>query len=84
VEVERRVELNETVVQRLTAEAMPQLMDGFAGTALKLGHDLWVWAAVYPVCYDLLDDAYVALGREPLRPLLAAARSFREHCDRSR
>ena len=69
-------------IEALTAEAMDLLRRGFPGAALKLGHDLWVWANDFPECYELLDAAYVALGREPLRRLLAEARAYRAWCDR--
>jgi hypothetical protein len=42
---------------------------------------LWVWAGEFPECYALLDAAYSALGRQPLRRLMAEARSWRQHCD---
>ena len=71
-------------VERLAAEAMKLLREGYPGGALKLGRDLWVFASKFPVCYDLLDAAYEALGREPLRKLLTEARAWREHCDSRR
>lgn len=71
-------------VERLTAEAMQLLRDGSPGAALKLGRDLWIMANEFPECYDLLDAAYPALGREPLRRLMNEARDFRAHCDKPR
>jgi hypothetical protein len=71
-------------IKAVTAEALRLLGGGFPGAALKLGHDLWVWANDFPECYTLLDAAYAALGREPLRAMLAEARAFREQCDRQR
>jgi hypothetical protein len=68
-------------VEALAAEALRLAGQGYPGAALKLGHDLWVWARDFPECYDLLDTAYAALGRHPLRPLLAEARAFRQWCD---
>jgi hypothetical protein len=79
-----RVDLDRPQVEKLIAEATAALAKGRPGAALKLGRDLWVWAAEYPECYALLDAAYSALGREPLRRLLAEARGWREHCDRQR
>jgi hypothetical protein len=73
-----------SAIKSLAAEARKQLDAGYPGAALKLGRDLWVWARKFPVCYDLLDEAYAALGREPLRRLLAEARAFRAFCDRGR
>jgi hypothetical protein len=67
-------------IEGLAEQAMRFLAEGFPGAALKLGHDLWGWADEFPECYALLDAAYVALGREPLRNLLAAAHSFRKWC----
>src|SRR5262245_37227920 len=74
-------DLNAAQVKALAGEALGLLTRGYPGAALKLGHDLWVWGEQYPACYELLDAAYAALGREPLRRLLAEARAFRQHCD---
>lgn len=71
-------------VAELTAEAMGLLRDGFPGSALKLGRDLWCRAHKFPQSYDLLDAAYAALGRGPLRAALREARAFQEHCDSRR
>lgn len=79
-----KVVLTRPQVETLTAEAMAALERGRPGAALKLGRDLWVWAREYPECYVLLDAAYSALGREPLRRLMAEARRWREHCDSQR
>jgi hypothetical protein len=76
--------LRRAEIKPLTAEAFRLLEGGRPGAALKLGHDLWVWADKFPECYTLLDAAYAALGREPLRKLAAEARAFRAHCDGSR
>jgi hypothetical protein len=73
-----------TQVEELAIEAMQALRAGRPGTALQLGRNLWVWARAFPECYSLLDAAYSALGREPLRRLMAEARSWREHCDSRR
>ncbi len=71
-------------IEPLAAEAMLLLHAGCPGAALKLGRDLWVWADKFPECYELLDAAYAALGREPLRRLMSEARDFRTHCDERR
>jgi len=76
-----RAEPQKPQVEQLTAEAMQLLRDGFPGAALKLGRDLWAWAKEFPESYDLLDAAYAALGREPLRRLLAEARLWRQDCE---
>ena len=64
----------------LVEEARRALREGFPGTALKLGKDLWSFGggrrAEY--AYELLDAAYAALGREPLRLVLAAHCANRE------
>jgi hypothetical protein len=58
----------------LVAEARRALAEGFPGTALKLGKELWAVAgkdrrARYAA--ELLDEAYLALGRHTLRRVLA-------------
>jgi hypothetical protein len=68
-------------VEELAAEAVQALRLGRPGTALQLGRNLWVWASEFQECYALLDAAYSALGREPLRRLMAEARGWREYCD---
>lgn len=64
----------------LVGEARRALREGFPGTALKLGKDLWSFAAGRRAeyAYELLDAAYAALGREPLRRVLQAHRANRE------
>jgi hypothetical protein len=76
-----RVEPRRSKIEALSAEALRLLEEGFPGAALKLGHDLWVWANDFPECYALLEAAYNALGRKPLQKLLAEARAYREWCD---
>ena len=71
-------------IEALSAEALRLVGDGFPGAALKLGHDLWVWANDFPECYALLDASYVALNRESLRKLMAEARAYRAWCDQTR
>jgi hypothetical protein len=64
----------------LVDEAMRALGEGFPGTALKLGKDLWAAGGEHQTMYsyDLLDAAYAALGRDVLRRVL---RAHREHRD---
>jgi hypothetical protein len=69
-------------IEQLAAEAMEALRSGYPGAALQLGRNLWVWASEFPECYSLLDAAYSALDRRPLRLLMAEARGWREFCDR--
>jgi hypothetical protein len=56
----------------LVEEARAALRDGFPGTALKLGKDLWATTGSLKAAYaaELLDAAYAALGRETLRRVL--------------
>ena len=61
----------------MVEEARQALRDGFPGTALKLGKDLW--ATGWDQAFDLLDAAYGALERPILREVL---RVHREHRDR--
>ena len=53
-------------------EAREALRDGFPGTALKLGKDLWALPGKHRARYsaELLEAAYAALGREELRTVL--------------
>jgi hypothetical protein len=62
----------------VVAEARQALQEGFPGTALKLGKDLWCLPGERRSTYasELLDAAYAALGRESLRRVL---RVHREH-----
>jgi hypothetical protein len=64
----------------LVDEAMQALRDGFPGTALKLGKDLWAFGGEHQTmyAYDLLDAAYAALGRDVLRRVLAVHRENRD------
>jgi hypothetical protein len=64
----------------LVAEARQALRDGFPGTALKLGKDLWATGGECPsgYAYELLDAAYAALGRGVLREVLRAHRGHRD------
>jgi hypothetical protein len=61
-------------------EARKALTDGFPGTALKLGKDLWATTGPVKTAYacELLDSAYAALGRETLRGVLQTHRANRE------
>ena len=61
-------------------EARRALLEGFPGTALKLGKDLWAVGGERHTeyAYELLDAAYAALGREVLRKVLRVHRANRE------
>jgi hypothetical protein len=58
----------------LVEEARRALADGFPGTALKLGKDLWAIPGEKRAAYaaELLDASYTALERDVLRQVLAA------------
>jgi Uncharacterised conserved protein (DUF2228) len=68
-------------VQELQKEAMQAVADGFPGTALKAGKDLWVYRDYCETAYSLLDAAYQALDRPLLSATLKIARTFRKDCD---
>jgi hypothetical protein len=61
-------------------EARQALRDGFPGTALKLGKDLWAATGETKTAhaYELLDAAYHALGREMLQRVLQTHAANRE------
>jgi hypothetical protein len=64
----------------MVEEARHALREGFPGTALKLGKDLWAVGGEQPTqyAYELLDAAYAALGREVLRKVLRVHRENRD------
>jgi hypothetical protein len=64
----------------VVAEARQALREGFPGTALKLGKDLWATTGRRKTAYayELLDGAYAALGREVLRRVLHTHRADRD------
>jgi hypothetical protein len=61
-------------------EARQALRDGFPGTALKLGKELWAIGGERHTeyAYELLDAAYEALGRDVLRGVLRVHRANRD------
>ena len=65
---------------KVVEEARQALRDGFPGTALKLGKDLWAVEGERHTeyAYELLDAAYEALGREVLREVLRVHRANRD------
>jgi hypothetical protein len=67
---------------RVVEAARRALRDGYPGTALKIGKDLWAAGGKRKEAYaaELLDAAYAALGREALRTVL---RTHLEHRDLS-
>ena len=64
----------------LVEEARQALREGYPGTALKLGKELWAVGGPNNSAYafELLDGAYAALGREVLREVLRAHREGRD------
>ncbi len=70
---------NENPIRAVEA-ARRALEDGFPGTALKVGKDLWAIGGRQRTdyAYELLDGAYAALDREFLRHVLQTHRENRE------
>ncbi|HEY7158541.1 MAG TPA: ADP-ribosylation family protein, partial [Gemmataceae bacterium] len=64
----------------LIEKARQALREGFPGTALKLGKDLWAVGGERHTeyAYELLDAAYAALGRDVLRDVLRVHRENRD------
>ena len=69
-------------VERLRAAALDALGNGYPGTALKLGKDLWDYAEFFAASCELLAAAYDALERPLLRKRLEAVIQFRKAADR--
>jgi hypothetical protein len=70
----------EEALADLVAEAEQALREGFPGTALKLGKDLWAIGGERQSkhAFELLDSAYTALGRTVIRDVLRAHRAHRK------
>jgi hypothetical protein len=66
--------------QDVVNEARRALADGFPGTALKLGKDLWATSGTIKADYacELLESAYAAMGRTILGEVLQTHRANRE------
>ena len=62
-------------------QARQAIEDGYAGSALKLGHDLWTYRDLAEPAHDLLERAYSALGRKVLRDYLKRVSSFRKRSE---
>jgi len=64
----------------IVEEARQALSEGFPGTALKLGKDLWSFGSESRTehAYELLNAAYEALGRDVLREVLQVHRANRD------
>lgn len=68
-------------VKALVSAARKAVDAGHPGTALKLGHDLWIYREHRAPSVALLDLAYERLGREVLRAQLKKASAWRAKCD---
>jgi hypothetical protein len=75
----KRLRLEKTP-EDVLKEAWRALKDGFPGTALKVGKDLWAFGGEERSehAYELLDAAYGALGRDVLREVLRVHHVNRE------
>lgn len=81
---ESRYVPDEAEVRRLHEAALKALKSGYAGSALKLGKDLWDYPGCFDVSCELLDAAYEALGRQVLRDRLRRIRDYRRKTDAGR
>jgi hypothetical protein len=68
-------------VKKMVSAARIATEDGFPGTALKLGHDLWIYREHRNESAAMLVLAYEKLGREVLLAQLKKANSYRAECD---
>lgn len=75
----RRLRSSDDPVE-VAAEARQALRDGYPGTALKLGKDLWALGGERRMAYaaELLEAAYDALGRSELLRVLQTHAANRE------
>jgi hypothetical protein len=71
-------------VKRFVGAARKAAADGFPGTALKLGHDLWIYRDHHAASHEMLGLAYSALGRDVLKAQLARAIAYRKRYAGSR
>jgi hypothetical protein len=71
-------------VKRFVAAARKAAADGYPGTALKLGHDLWIYRDHHAASHEMLALAYSALGRDVLKAQLARAIAYRKRSAGSR
>jgi hypothetical protein len=74
----QKSELNLQDCERLLALADNCLQDGYPGTALRIGQELWLVAECWVQVQRLLQKTYAALGRPGLQKALMAAIQFRE------
>lgn len=63
------------------AEGLQHLRDGFPGSALKIGRDLWCFPQYFDIATDLMMGAYSALGRDVHRWVVARYCRRRELID---
>jgi hypothetical protein len=71
-------------VKRYVTAARKATADGYPGTALKLGHDLWIYRDHHAASHEMLGLAYSALGRDALKAQLARAIAYRKRYAGSR
>jgi Uncharacterised conserved protein (DUF2228) len=71
-------------VRSFRQAALEALRDGYPGTALKLGKDLWDYPAFFDFSCELLEQAYPALDRPLLKKRFDQIREFRKRVDSSR
>jgi len=71
-------------VKRYVAAARKATADGYPETALKLGHDLWIYRDHHAASHEMLGLAYSALGRDTLKAQLARAIAYRKRYAGSR
>jgi hypothetical protein len=66
-------------IEPLMQEARQAIAEGKPGAALELGRNLWACAGEerQEAAFDILDEAYAALGRETLRCVLQTHRACR-------
>jgi hypothetical protein len=71
-------------VKAMMKKARDLADEGKPGAALKLGQDLWGYAAFHDASAEMLDLAYEKLGRPVLRDYLTRAMKYRRKCDAKR
>lgn len=79
--LEPRYVPDEAQVQMLRELALAALQHGYAGSALKLGKDLWDYPDYFAVSCELLEKAYASLGRHILRDRLQRGCEYRRSMD---
>ncbi|MBD2768887.1 DUF2228 domain-containing protein [Hymenobacter sp. BT664] len=70
-------------VDALYKKAIQALHEGYPGTALKAGKDLWIYHEYFDTTYKLLNSAYEALNRPQLCATLQLIKEYRDSCYKS-